>query len=341
MNEPPNSRYLGLKSQGPGHRVDHAVERPLDLPDLLHAQLPLLRILGAEVEVTNRRAGEVTLGALGQHGCLGDQVGAGLEVRELLVLLAAALVARAHADHAAILDQQLGGGSLAEDVDAGLFGLVGQPASELGDRGHVVAVVAKRRRSGLERNRPLAVGQQVDGVLLHRAVGRPVALRHVREELLHRRRVHHRPGQQVRPGALALLHERHRNLAERLHERLVLRQQLGQTDGAREARGAAAHDHHADLDALVLGVGGRSDELPGGVDGRRELDRRGGHPERQPFLALTASVSLGMILLRSPTTPRSENSKIGAFGSLLIATMFSADCMPTLCWMAPEMPAAR
>src|SRR5437764_12938575 len=60
-----------------------------------------------------------------------------------------------------------------------------------------------------------------------------------------------------------------------------------------------------------------------------------------PFLAFTASVSLGRILLRSPTIPRSENSKIGAFWSLLIATMFSLDCMPTLCWIAPEMPAAR
>ena len=53
------------------------------------------------------------------------------------------------------------------------------------------------------------------------------------------------------------------------------------------------------------------------------------------------SVSLGRILFRSPITPRSENSKIGALGSLLIATMFSAFCMPTLCWMAHEMPAAR
>ena len=61
----------------------------------------------------------------------------------------------------------------------------------------------------------------------------------------------------------------------------------------------------------------------------------------QPFLAFTASVSLGRILFRSPTMPRSENSKIGAFESLLIATMFSEDCMPTLCWIAPEMPAAR
>ena len=39
--------------------------------------------------------------------------------------------------------------------------------------------------------------------------------------------------------------------------------------------------------------------------------------------------------------PRSENSKIGALESLLIATMFSEPCMPTLCWIAPEMPAAR
>src|SRR3954467_13345574 len=63
--------------------------------------------------------------------------------------------------------------------------------------------------------------------------------------------------------------------------------------------------------------------------------------DQPPFLALRASVSLGTILLRSPTMPRSENSKIGALASLLIATMFSEDCMPTLCWMAPEMPAAR
>src|SRR5581483_7597907 len=101
-------------------------------------------------------------------------------------------------------------------------------------------------------------------------------------------------------------------------------------------------DHDAYLDALLFRIRGRPDELLAGVDRRRELDRRGGHWVTQPpFFALTASVSFGTILFRSPTTPRSENSKIGAFGSLLIATMFSELCMPTLCWMAPEMPAAR
>ena len=189
---------LGREPQRPAHRVDHAVERLLDLPDLLDAELPLLRVLGAEVEVADRRAGQVALGALAEHGGLGDQVRAGLEVRQLLAVAAAALVARADADHAPVLDEQLGRRGLAEDVHARLLGLLGEPAAELRDRGDVVAVVAERRRRRLQRDRALAVGQQVDRVLRHRAVGGPVLLGQVREQLLHRRRLHHRARQQVR-----------------------------------------------------------------------------------------------------------------------------------------------
>ena len=118
--------------------------------------------------------------------------------------------------------------------------------------------------------------------------------------------------------------------------------------------GPAADDRDADLDPLVLGIGRRGDELAGGFDRRRELcwgyghlgtvispHPRLGEATQPPFFALTASVSFGRILCRSPTTPRSQNSKIGAFGSLLIARMFSELCMPTLCWIAPEIPAAR
>ncbi len=268
---------LRAEAKRPGHRVDDAVERLLDLPDLLDTELPLLRVLGAEVEVADRRAGEVALRALGEHGGLRDQVGARLEVRELLAVTAAALVARAHADDLPVVDEQHGGGGFAEDVDAGLLGLVGQPAAELCHRGDVVAVVAERRRGRLERNRALRVRQEVDGVLRDGPVGRPVALVEVREQLAHRRRVHHRPREQVRAGALALLDERHRHLAKRLHQRLVLGEQLGEPDRAGEPGRAAADDHDADLDALVLGIGRRADELLGGVDRRRELDRRGAH----------------------------------------------------------------
>src|SRR5207342_1042593 len=89
----------------------------------------------------------------------------------------------------------------------------------------------------------------------------------------------------------------------------------------------------------LLGIGDRCDELLRRLDRRRILSGLDGH--QPPFLALIASVSLGTILWRSTTTPRSENSKIGAFWSLLMARMFSEFCMPTLCWIAPEIPSAR
>src|SRR5579862_588366 len=47
-----------------------------------------------------------------------------------------------------------------------------------------------------------------------------------------------------------------------------------------------------------------------------------------------------MIACRSPTTPRSAYSKIGAWGSLLIATITPEPCIPTLCWIAPLIPTA-
>lgn len=46
------------------------------------------------------------------------------------------------------------------------------------------------------------------------------------------------------------------------------------------------------------------------------------------------------IVNRSPTSPISAISKIGASASLLIATMVPASLMPVRCWMAPEMPMA-
>ncbi len=143
----------------------------------------------------------------------------------------------------------------------------------------------------------------------------------------------------MRAGDAALLDHRDGDLPQRLHQRGIVLEQLEQADGARHPGLAAADDRHADLDALVLGVGRRADELRRRVDRRRELD--GGYGHQPPLRAFTASVSLGTILLRSPTIPRSENSKIGALASLLIATMFSELIIPTLCWIAPEMPAAR
>ena len=88
-------------------------------------------------------------------------------------LLVAALVARAHADHGLVVDQQLRADGLRQHVGAGLLGALAQPAVELGDRDDVVAVVAERRRRRLQRQRALAVEHEVDGLATDLAEVRP------------------------------------------------------------------------------------------------------------------------------------------------------------------------
>ena len=63
-------------------------------------------------------------------------------------------------------------------------------------------------------------------------------------------------------------------------------------------------------------------------------------PRRQPLRWLICSVAAGSTVCRSPTTPKSTSSKIGASSSLLTATIVLEVCMPARCWMAPEMPSA-
>ena len=245
---------LGALAQRPAHRVDDPVQRLLDLPDLLDADLPALRVRAAQVEVVERGAGQMAERALGEHGGLGDHVGPGLEVGELLAVLAAALVAGADAADDAVLDQQLVRGGLAEDVDAGLLGLLGEEAAELRDRGHVVAVVPEVGRHRLQRQRHL-LGEEVDRVLGDLLVDGPVRGIEVGEQLLHRRRLHVRPGEQVRARGLALLDHRDRDLAQLLGQLGLVLQQLHELVRAGEPGGAAADDRHADLDPLLLGIG--------------------------------------------------------------------------------------
>ncbi len=74
----------------------------------------------------------------------------------------------------------------------------------------------------------------------------------VREQFLERGRIDDRTREQVRPGGLALVGERHGNLAERLGQLGILGDELPEPYGGGEARGASAHDQDPDLDALVF-----------------------------------------------------------------------------------------
>ena len=142
----------------------------------------------------------------------------------------------------------------------------------------------------------------------------------------------------MRAGRLALLDDRDRHLAEALGDLGRLLEQLSEADRAGEPGRPGADDQDADLDPLRRRIGRRGDHL--GRRERRRVVRRADAALAHPLRAWTSSVSFGTIVCRSPTTPRSANSKIGAFGSLLIATIVFELCMPTLCWIAPEIPQA-
>ena len=201
------------------------------------------------------------------HRRLRHHVRAGLEVGERLAVPVAALVAGAHADDDAVLDQQLVGGGLGQDVDARLLGLLGEEAAELRDRHHVVAVVAEVGRHRLQRQR-LLLGQQVDGVLR-----RPSTAPATRTRPCPGTAPASPTGACSRPTAgarRASCPSRSRRPAPRRASPVscgLVLEQLRQPDRAGEPGGPAADDRDADLDALVLGVGRRADELLGGSTG--------------------------------------------------------------------------
>ena len=320
-------------AQRPAHRVDDAVERLRDLPDLFHRELPDLRLLAAEGEAVDRDACEVALRPLRKHGDLGGEVGAGLEVAQLAALAVAPLVAGAHTQHAPVRDEELLGRGLRQDHRAALFRLLGEEAAELGEREDPVAVIPHRRRRR-DRQRS-AAGEDVDRLTRDLAVRREVLHPEARaEEAAQRSRVHDRAGEQVRTGLLALLEHGDRNVAELLRQLRVLLEQLAEPDRTGEAGRACTDDEHADLDPLVSRVG-RLRDVVARRERRREIARA-----THPLRALISSVSFGTIACTSPTMPRSLKSKIGAFASLLMATIVPELCIPTLCWIAPEMPRA-
>ena len=270
------------------------------------------------------------LGPLGEHGHAREHVGARLEVGELLPVSPASPVAGASAAHPPIRDEQLRGSRLRQDRGATLLGALREPASQLRQRGDKVPVIPHRRRSR-DRQSPPA-GEEVDRLVLDPSEEWHLRRAHAPlEERAQRARVDDRAREQVRAGLLALLQHGHRDVAEPLGQLGLALQQLPEPDRAGEPGRAGADDQDPDFD---LGLGRSRNELVRG-ERRRKVGRL-----HAALRWRTSSVSFGTISCRSPTIPRSAYSKIGAFGSLLIATIRLELCIPTLCWIAPEMPQA-
>ena len=336
MKEPPNSWYFACGRSG---QPSVCTTRRSGLATFQTSFTPSAQICGlspSSPKVSIATPGQVPLRAFAEDRDARDDVRARLEVGQPLAEAAAPLVAGSDSDDASVLDEQLLRDRLREDRRARLLCLLREPPRQLRKGRDVVPVVLHRgRRRDPHR---AVVPQEVDAFRFDLAVER-----HVRGPLLtaeqapEAARVDDRSGERVRARLLALLEHGHRDLAQPLRKPGRLLDQLAEPDRAGEPRGARADDQDPDLDPLVRWIRRLVDELA-----RVELRRIFGGPgaRHQLFRCRTSSVSFGTISCRSPTTPRSQNSKIGAFGSLLIATTVPEPCMPTLCWIAPEIPQA-
>ena len=221
--------------------------------------------------MVDRGGRQVAGRALREDGDLRGDVRTGLEVRKRLALLAPALVARPHPHDPAVVEEQLLAGRLGEDHRAPRLGLIGEEPSELGDRDDPVAVVAHRRRRRDAQRR--ALGEEIDGLAVHRAVGRHLLDRDPAANSLRMARgFMTAPERRCEPGCLPFSSTATGTSPSGLADVGMLFEELAEPDGAGQPAGAASDDQDPDLDPLVGRVGRRADRL-GARERRRVVGR--------------------------------------------------------------------
>ena len=146
---------LSRPAERPAQRVDHAVERARDLPHLLDAEAPDLRVHRSEAELLGESASQVPLGPLAEHRGPGSDLDPRLVRGGRPALAVEPLVAGHDAAHGAAVDEQPLGGRLGQHHRSELLGLLTEVAAELRQREDPVALVVEGRR----RRQPHAVAR--------------------------------------------------------------------------------------------------------------------------------------------------------------------------------------
>ena len=213
----------------------------IDLPELLDADRPARGVAAfVELVLRDQLLAEVAARAFREDRVLGMQLHAELEVLGRLAVLADAEVAGGDALHRAIVVvEHFRGREAGEDLDAERLRLLRHPAHDIAEADDVVAFVVERQRHQPVGRAPCAgFREEQDVVGGDRLVQRRAQLLPVREQLIHRTRVHHGARQDVRAGLRALLEHDHRHVLALLGCKLL------DADGGGQAAGSGADDQH-------------------------------------------------------------------------------------------------
>ncbi len=242
----------GPAVERPALRVQHqprTVQRRVDLPELLDADAVLLRVDAvAQVEPGHQLLRQRAAAAFAEQRVLRAQLHPALELGLGRTVARDPEVAGGHAgDRPLVVEQHLRGGEAGVDLDAERLGFAREPAADVAQAGDVHPVVAHQRRQESVRDAPRFLGaEDQEAVVGHRGVERGALRLPVREQLLHRARVHDRARQDMGADFRALLEHADRDFAT------VLGGKLLEADRGGEAGRASADDHHVVLHRLAF-----------------------------------------------------------------------------------------
>src|SRR5262252_8430477 len=144
----------------------------------------------------HERLGEVAARALGEQRVFGAQLHAAGEAVLVVAIFGETHVARGNAGHrATAIEQHFGGGKARVDFNSQRFRLGRQPATDIPERDHVIAVVVHQRRQhdvrqahGARRRQP------IEAVVAHLGLERAILAAPVRDQLVEREGIDHGAG---------------------------------------------------------------------------------------------------------------------------------------------------
>ncbi|MNC85113.1 hypothetical protein D3C83_06910 [compost metagenome] len=148
---------VGVRCERPAGSVDDealpVLLRP-DFPQLLHPQAVDLRVgAGAQVVAFQQLLAEMTAATFGKERIAGMELHAHLVVGGWLAVAPDAHAPGGDAEHRAVLGgQRFRGGEPGEDLDAQFLRLLPEPAADVGEAHHVIAVVAETARQSEVRH---------------------------------------------------------------------------------------------------------------------------------------------------------------------------------------------
>ena len=219
------------------------------LPHFFDTNAVSLRIFArVQIKFAHQTLAQMTARTFGEDGVFRVQLHARLILTRRLTVFANTHIARYHAFHRAVfIVQHIRSGKARIDFNTRRLGLLAHPANDIGQTDNIRPIIVETFRQQPQRCRfHTCFRQEQKLIRRHRHIQRRAQLFPVREQLIHRDRIHHRTRQNMRAQLRTFINQTHIDVGIQLLQ-ANCRRQTGRT---------TAHDqdiifHHIALDVRI------------------------------------------------------------------------------------------